>query len=122
MSEPALRIENLSVAYRTRGQTRQILSQVSIEIAPGESFGLVGESGCGKSTTAYAAMRYLLRNGQVNEGKIFIAGRDVMALRAEELRTLRRSSAAMVYQDPNRALNPTIPVGRQVAESFELAG
>jgi peptide/nickel transport system ATP-binding protein len=122
MSEPALKIENLSVAYRARGQTRQILSQVSIEIAPGESFGLVGESGCGKSTTAYAAMRYLLRNGQVNEGKIFIAGRDVMALRAEELRTLRRSSAAMVYQDPNRALNPTIPVARQVAECFELAG
>ena len=122
MSEPALKIENLSVAYRARGQTRQILSQVSIEIAPGESFGLVGESGCGKSTTAYAAMRYLPRNGLVNEGKIFIAGRDVMALRAEELRTLRRSSAAMVYQDPNRALNPTIPVARQVAECFELAG
>jgi peptide/nickel transport system ATP-binding protein len=95
---------------------------VSFRIARGESYGLVGESGSDKSTIALAVVRYLARNGRISRGGIVIDGRDVLSLNREELRELRQSQVSMVYQEPGRALNPTIRVGSQVAEVFELAG
>ncbi len=118
----ALRIENLSVGYSVKGQMQRILDDVSIEIGRGEAYGLVGESGCGKSTTAFAALRYLPRNGRVEAGRVLIDGRDVYGLDTAQLQDLRRRSVAMVYQDPGRALNPSIRIGRQLAEVFELLG
>jgi peptide/nickel transport system ATP-binding protein len=120
--QAALRIENLGVEYRVKGEARRILQGVSFEIGRGEAYGLVGESGCGKSTVAYAVLRYLARNGRVAEGRILVGGQDLMGLDGAKLRELRRKSVAMVYQDPGRALNPSIRIGRQVAEVFELAG
>ena len=99
-----------------------MVRDVSFRVGRGESFGLVGESGCGKSTIALGIVRYLARNGKVSGGKVEIDGRDVLAMNAGELRKLRQSTVSMVYQEPGRALNPTIKVGRQVAEVFELAG
>ncbi len=119
---PALRLENLGVEYRVKGRPRQVLQGIDLEIARGEAYGLVGESGCGKSTAAYAVLRYLPRNGSVSSGRILIDGRDLLALDGDGLRELRRKSVAMVYQDPGRALNPSLRVGRQVEEVFELAG
>ena len=119
---PALKLENLSVEYRVKGEPRRVLQGINIEIGRGEAYGLVGESGCGKSTAAYTLLRYLPRNGRVSEGRILIDGRDLMSLDGEALRELRRKSVAMVYQDPGRALNPSIRIGRQVEEVFELAG
>ncbi|MGH6933257.1 MAG: ATP-binding cassette domain-containing protein, partial [Dongiaceae bacterium] len=113
-AHPALRLEDLGVEYRLKGQPRQVLQAINLEIARGEAYGLVGESGCGKSTAAYAVLRYLPRNGMVNQGRILIDGQDLLKLDGEQLRELRRKSVAMVYQDPGRALNPSIPVGRQV--------
>ena len=121
-SLPALKLENLGVEYRVKGQGRQVLEGINLEIGRGEAYGLVGESGCGKSTAAYAVLRYLPRNGQVNRGRILVAGHDVQKLGKDQLRELRRTSIAMVYQDPSRALNPSIPVGRQIEEVYELAG
>ena len=118
---PALRLENLSVQYSVKGERRQVLHDISIEIGAGEAYGLVGESGCGKSTAAYAVLRYLPRNGTINKGRILINGRDLLGLDNRQLRELRRKSVAMVYQDPGRALNPTIRIGRQIQEVFELA-
>ncbi|MBI3900048.1 MAG: ABC transporter ATP-binding protein [Gammaproteobacteria bacterium] len=118
----ALVVENLDLAYRVRGRERQVLRDVSFRIGRGESFGLVGESGCGKSTVAFAAVRYLPRNGRVRGGRILIDGRDILSFGDTELRKLRTSSVAMVYQDSARALNPSIRIGRQVAEVFEIAG
>ena len=69
-TKAALRVENLEVAYVVRGIPREVLRGVSFTIAPGEAYGLVGESGCGKSTTAYAALRYLPRNGRITVGRI----------------------------------------------------
>ncbi|CAD6539144.1 ABC transporter ATP-binding protein [Paraburkholderia sabiae] len=118
----ALTIVGLTVAYRTRGREREVLQDVSFRIKRGESYGLVGESGCGKSTVAMATLRYLARNGRVKAGRISIAGKDVNALDAAALRTLRANSISMVYQDPSRALNPSLTVARQVAEAFEASG
>jgi peptide/nickel transport system ATP-binding protein len=83
---------------------------------------LVGESGSGKSTVALALTRYLPRNGRVSAGSMTINGRDVLGLNRGELRELRATTVSMVYQEPGRALNPSIRVGRQVAEVFEVAG
>jgi len=119
---PALEFENLDVVYRVRGHDLQVLRGVSLTVARGQSYGLVGESGCGKSTAARAAVRYLPRNGRVSGGRVAIAGRDVLSLSKSALRNLRANDVSMVQQDPNSALNPAIKVGKQVAEVFAIAG
>ncbi len=122
MSADALTVEHVDVTYRVRRREDLVLRDVSFHIARGESYGLVGESGCGKSTMALAIVRYLARNGRVRSGSISIDGRDVLALGENDLRKLRASTVSMVYQEPGRALNPSIVVGRQVAEVYEIAG
>ncbi len=117
-----LAIHDLDVAYQVRGRDRQVLRGLTLRIGRGESYGLVGESGCGKSTAALAAVRYLPRNGRISRGRILVNGRDMLALDESELRQLRASTVSMVYQDPGRALNPSLRIGRQVGEVFELAG
>ncbi len=114
----ALTLCNLSVAY---GRV-PILRGVSFDVAAGECFGLVGESGCGKSTAALAALRALPRGGRITGGGVSIAGRDLAALSASGLRRLWARDVSMVYQDPSRALNPTLTVGAQVAEAFAVLG
>jgi peptide/nickel transport system ATP-binding protein len=120
--QDALRLEDVDVTYRVRGRGLVTVHDVSFRIGRGESYGLVGESGSGKSTIALAVVRYLARNGRVSRGRIDIDGRDVYALNEDELRKLRQHDVSMVYQEPGRALNPTLRVGPQVAEVFEIAG
>ncbi|MFM7687177.1 MAG: ATP-binding cassette domain-containing protein, partial [Actinomycetota bacterium] len=86
MSTPALEFSDLRLGYEVRGQIREVLRGVSFAVRPGESYGLVGESGCGKSTAAYAAVRYLPPNAHILGGTVSLAGRDVMGLDREELR------------------------------------
>jgi peptide/nickel transport system ATP-binding protein len=119
---PALELRNLDVVYRVRGRDREVLQDVSFTIGRGRSYGLVGESGCGKSTAALAIVRYLPRNGRVSGGSIRIAGRDVVDLNRRQLRHLRAEDVGMVYQNPGAALNPGIRVGAQVAETFAIRG
>jgi peptide/nickel transport system ATP-binding protein len=119
---PVLAVEALSVDYRVKGRSQRVLRNISFSIDAGQSFGLVGESGCGKSTAAYAILRYLPANGAIAGGQILMNGRDLYSLSHSELRELRRKSVAMVYQDPSKALNPAMRIGRQVEEVFELAG
>jgi peptide/nickel transport system ATP-binding protein len=121
-SKLALSVNDLHVNYVVRGVPRAVLRGVSFDVAPGEAYGLVGESGCGKSTTAYAALRYLPRNGQIASGSIHVDGEDVTSMSTERLRTFRSRSASMVYQDPGTALNPTLRIGRQLIESFRVLG
>jgi peptide/nickel transport system ATP-binding protein len=118
----ALALEGVEISYRVRGRDLRVVRDVSYQVARGESYGLVGESGCGKSTIALAVVRYLARNGRVSDGRIAIDGQDVLALNGGQLRELRANTVSMVYQEPGRALNPTIRVGRQVAEVFDIAG
>ncbi len=118
----ALAVDQLEISYRVRGNERAAIRGVSFEVGRGESFGLVGESGCGKSTVALALVRYLPRNGSVTGGSILIDGRNPYDLGDSELRQMRSTSVSMVYQDPSRALNPSMRIGRQVAEVFEVSG
>jgi peptide/nickel transport system ATP-binding protein len=120
--DDALALVGLTVAYRVKGRERNVLTDVSLHIRRGEAYGLVGESGCGKSTVALAALRYLPRNGRVKAGRIAIAGADVLALDATGLRSLRAGAVSMVYQDPAGALNPSLTIARQLSEAFEAAG
>jgi peptide/nickel transport system ATP-binding protein len=118
----ALTLSHVEISYRVRRAQQRVVRDVSFNVSRGESFGLVGESGCGKSTIALAIVRYLARNGSVSDGRIDIDGRDVLSLNADELRRLRARNVSMVYQEPGRALNPSILVGRQLAEVYEIAG
>src|SRR5262249_53924717 len=115
-------VDRLEVTYRVKGQDQAAVRGVSFSVGRRESYGLVGESGSGKSTVALALTRYLPRNGRVSAGSISIAGADPLAMSAAQLRNLRAKTVSMVYQEPGRALNPSIQAGRQVAEVFEIAG
>ena len=118
----AVKVEDLHLSYVVRGIPRPVLRGVSFEVRPGESYGLVGESGCGKSTTAYAAVRYLPRNARITKGRILVAGDDITKKSGDDLRTFRMQHASMVYQDPGAALNPTTKIGPQVIEAFTVLG
>jgi peptide/nickel transport system ATP-binding protein len=122
MNEPAIQLEDLEVVYRVRGVDRKVLRGVSLTIGEGESYGLVGESGCGKTTAAFAIMRALPRNGRVVSGSIRVNDEDLLGMGQGGVRKLRATTLSMVYQNPAAALNPTIRVGAQVAEVFELMG
>jgi peptide/nickel transport system ATP-binding protein len=118
----AITVEDLHLSYIVRGIPRPVLRGVSFEVRPGESYGLVGESGCGKSTTAYAAVRYLPRNARITQGRILVAGDDITKKSGDDLRRFRMQHASMVYQDPGSALNPTTKIGPQVIEAFTVLG
>src|SRR5918997_7114149 len=118
----ALELQDLEVQYRVRGDWKRVLRGVTLQIAEGEAYGLVGESGCGKSTAAFAALRYLPRNGRVSGGSISVAGEDLLAMSDADVRRLRATKVSMVYQNPTAALNPSIRIGDQVAEGFKLQG
>ena len=118
----ALELDDLSVGYRVGGRNRAVLRNLSLTIGQGEAYGLVGESGCGKSTVALSVVRYLPRNGSITGGAISLDGQDVMRLNTEALRRVRATSVSMVYQDPGKALNPSLTIARQLTEIFELGG
>lgn len=122
VSDPALSIRGLEMAYVVRGTPRSVLRGVDLDIAPGEAFGLVGESGCGKSTTAYAALRYLPSNGRITAGSIRADGQDLVDMAWKDLRDFRANHASMVFQDPVQAMNPVRKIGPQLAESFTIIG
>ena len=119
---PALELRELDVAYRVRGIDRRVLRGLSLAVGRGESYGLVGESGCGKTTAAFAAMRYLPRNGRITSGSVLLDGEDLSRMSDDQVRERRANVVSMVYQNPGSALNPSIRVGRQVAEVFRIGG
>ena len=118
---PLLDIQELSVRLRTPGGTHTVLDRVSLQLAAGQTLGLVGESGCGKSVTAMAVMRLLPRAQTIYAGgRILFDGQDLLAQSERTLRQLRGSQIAMIFQEPMTSLNPVLTVGDQIAESLRL--
>jgi oligopeptide/dipeptide ABC transporter ATP-binding protein len=118
-SEPLLSVEDLHVEFRTERGTVYAVNGISFDIAAGETLGIVGESGCGKSVTSLALLGILSGNGRVSGGKAMFGGRDLLALKDEELRSVRGREIAMIFQDPMTALNPVLTIGRQLREALE---
>jgi len=115
---PVLKVENLAVSYEMRKGEVVAVRDISFEISPGQALGLVGESGCGKTTVAFAVVRFLHRNGRIREGSILFEGTELRGRSEEELRRLRGSRISMVYQDPFSALNPCLRIGTQLSETL----
>src|SRR5256885_260460 len=119
MSEPLLSVENLRVQFWTQRGTVHAVNGISFEIAAGETLGIVGESGCGKSVTSLALLGILARAGRVTGGTANFEGRDLLQLPDKELRRIRGREIAMIFQDPMTSLNPVLTVGRQIREALE---
>ncbi|MCW2751869.1 MAG: transporter ATP-binding protein [Aeromicrobium sp.] len=115
-SRPLLVVDGLTVGYRTSGETKNALDDVSFEIARGDRVGLVGESGSGKSTLAASILRILPRAARVSSGRIELDGVDLLTMGAAVLRQTRSTRISRVPQDPLSSLNPVFPVGRQIAD------
>ncbi|MGB1415280.1 MAG: dipeptide ABC transporter ATP-binding protein [Paracoccaceae bacterium] len=113
---PILEIEDLSISFFTRLREIPAVMDFSVVVQPGEAVGLVGESGCGKSTVALGVMQDLGVNGRVVGGTIKFKGRDLAEMSDEELRDIRGNEIAMIYQEPMASLNPAMKVGRQLME------
>ncbi len=116
MAQPLLSIENLKVEYHGAAGVVTAIPDLSFAIMPGESYGIVGESGCGKSTLLMAIMRHLGQTGRVAAGRILFDGIDLASASRREVAKIRGRGIAMVYQDPNSALNPTMKIGAQLME------
>ena len=116
----ALDVRDLEVTFHRRDRRLPVLKGVTMRIEKGQAYGLVGESGCGKTTIALAAMRYLASNGTLDNGSVLVDGQDVSTLSEEALRKWRGGKVAMVYQDPTTALNPAMRVGDQLAEVYRF--
>jgi len=113
---PILEIENLSISFFTRLREIPAVMDFSVTVQPGEAVGLVGESGCGKSTVALGVMQDLGVNGRIVGGTIRFKGRDLGQMSAAELRHIRGNEIAMIYQEPMASLNPAMKIGKQLIE------
>lgn len=118
--EPALRIDDLCVEFQLRDASVRAVDHVSLEVFSGESVGLVGESGCGKTTTGLAVMGLLASAGRITQGSVQVGGRELVGLSERALCHVRGNEIGMVFQDPQTSLNPTMRIGRQIAESVRL--
>jgi peptide/nickel transport system ATP-binding protein/oligopeptide transport system ATP-binding protein len=117
VSEPVLRIIGLETQFRTRRGVVTAVDGLELEIHPGETFGLVGESGCGKSVTALSILRLLPRPaGRIAAGRILFDGRDLAALSEADIRRIRGNRISTIFQEPMTSLNPVYPIGFQIEE------
>ncbi|RPI53507.1 MAG: ABC transporter ATP-binding protein, partial [Chloroflexi bacterium] len=120
--DPILRVEGLTVAYRRGDEWRAAVRDVSLALPAGQVCGLVGESGSGKTTLALAVMRYLPREARARAGRIEFAGRNLLDLGPRQMRHLWGTEMALVPQDPLSSLNPSLRLGRQVADVLRYRG
>lgn len=121
MYSPLLKIENLSVVFKTDLETVHALNGASIELDKGQTLGIVGETGAGKSTLALSSLRLLPKPvGIVTGGRVVFEGQDLAKLNEAEMKSLRGNKISMIFQDPMTSLNPIMKVGDQIAESLLL--
>ena len=116
MNTPVLECNNVSISYYTRAGEIPAVVDFNLKVMPGEAVGIVGESGCGKSTVALAIMQYMGKNGAIVGGEIKFMGRDMRTMSEDELRDIRGSRISMVYQEPMASLNPSMLIREQLNE------
>ena len=119
-TEPLLNIENLELDVKFDDATAQALNGISLHINPGESLGVVGESGCGKSLTALAIMQLLEGNLKITSGSITFEGRNLLKLERSAIRRMRGNEISMIFQEPMTSLNPVFTIGHQLVEAITL--
>lgn len=121
MNNEFLKIENLHIHYVTQEGTVRAVNGIDLEINRGESLGLVGETGAGKTTTALGILRLIPDPpGEIIDGKISFEGRDVLEISEEEMRAIRGNKISMIFQDPMTSLNPVMTVGEQIEEVIRI--
>jgi oligopeptide/dipeptide ABC transporter ATP-binding protein len=114
-----LSVDDLRVEFSTRRGTVYAVNGISFDIARGETLGIVGESGCGKSVTSLAVLGLLARNGRVRSGSASFEGRDLIQMNDRALRQIRGREIAMIFQDPMTSLNPVLTIGKQIREALK---
>lgn len=116
MSENLLEIRGLHVSYKVLGKRLHVLNGINLSVKRGERVGLIGESGCGKTTTLKTVLRILPNNAIIESGEILFSGEDVLKMDKKKLTKLRRSEVSMIFQDPTSSLNPVFTVGEQLVD------
>src|SRR3981081_3098161 len=122
MSQPVLQIKDLKTQFFTDDGVVQAVDGVSFDLNPGETLGIVGESGCGKSVTALSILRLVQEPGRIVAGQILFKGDDIVKMSDDEVREIRGKDIAMIFQDPLSSLNPVLTVGFQIEEAIEAHG
>jgi oligopeptide/dipeptide ABC transporter ATP-binding protein len=120
MQQPILDVRNLQTHFLLEDGAVRAVDDVSFQVAPGETVGLVGESGCGKSVTALSIMRLVSHPGKIVAGRILFKGTDLLGLDERDMRRIRGNEIAMIFQEPMTSLNPVFTVGDQIAEAIVL--
>ena len=115
-----LEIENLSVSFDTSQGKLQAVRNVSFTLEEGQVLAIIGESGCGKSVLCRSIMKLLPPSARIHSGKILVKGRDITGCGEQEMKRLRGRLFSMVFQDPMTALNPVMPIGRQIGEAVRI--
>ena len=117
---PALEIDGLTTCFETRDGMAVAVDGMSYSVGRGETLGVVGESGCGKSVTALSALRLIQKPGRITAGRVLLDGRDLLGLSEPEMRRVRGNTLSMIFQDPMTSLNPVLTIGQQIAEIATL--
>ncbi len=117
-TEPLLRIEGLRTVFRTHGGEVAAVDGVDLSVPRGRTLGIVGESGCGKSVLSLSVMRLVAHPGRIAAGRVLLEGRDLLSLSTSEMRAVRGSQVAMIFQEPMTSLNPVHTVGFQITEAM----
>ncbi len=118
MQNPVLEVKNLETTFHTKAGPVKAVNNISYEIDRGQTLGIVGESGCGKSVTSYSLMRLIEKPGQISGGQVLLNGRDILKLSEAAMEEVRGGEMAMIFQEPMTALNPVLTIGYQMDEQI----
>ena len=122
MSERLVEIKDLRIGYRTFEGYTQVLNGVNFAVEKGEKVSIVGETGCGKTTTVKAILKILVRQARITSGEIFFDGKDLLKMSKGEIQAMRGTGISMIFQDPMLALNPVFTVGSQMSAVIRYSG